>query len=74
MKKIRVGSVCVMLIGAAVLAAAICGQEKKDNPAPPKIMHFSDLKWTPNQGMRSRAGGRRPERRRNAVCSAPPVR
>src|SRR4029077_16724757 len=28
MKKIRVGSVCVTLIGAAVFAAAICGQEK----------------------------------------------
>jgi quercetin dioxygenase-like cupin family protein len=47
MKKIRVGSVCVTLIGAAVFAAAICGQEKKDSPAPPKIMHFGDLKWTP---------------------------
>ena len=47
MKKFRAGSVCVALIGAAVLAAAVHGQEKKDSPAPPKIMHFGDLKWTP---------------------------
>jgi anti-sigma factor ChrR (cupin superfamily) len=47
MKKIRAGSVCVALIGAAVLAAAVYSQEKKDTPAPPKIMHFGDLKWTP---------------------------
>src|SRR5467141_5199854 len=47
MKKFRAGSVCVALIGAAVLAAAVYGQEKKDSPAPPKIMHFGDLKWTP---------------------------
>ena len=47
MKKIRVGSVCVALVGAAALTAAVYGQEKKDNPAAPKIMHFGDLKWTP---------------------------
>ncbi len=47
MKKIGAGRVCVTLIGAAVLVAAIYGQEKKDNSAPPKIMHFGDLKWTP---------------------------
>src|SRR5882762_5962521 len=47
MKKFRAGSVCVALIGAAVLAAAVYSQEKKDTPAPPKIMHFGDLKWTP---------------------------
>ena len=35
------------LILPAVLVAAIYSQEKKDSPAPPKIMHFGDLKWTP---------------------------
>src|SRR5437016_14341081 len=47
MKKIRMGSVCVALIGVAGLTAAVYSQEKKDSPAPPKIMHFGDLKWTP---------------------------
>src|SRR5260370_3185473 len=47
MKKILTGSVCVALIGAATLAAAVYSQEKKDSPAPPNIMHFGDLKWTP---------------------------
>ena len=47
MKKIRVGTVSLALMGAAVFAAAIYGQEKKDSPAAPKIMHFGDLKWTP---------------------------
>src|SRR5205807_2765182 len=46
MKKILTGSLCVGLIGAA-LASMVYGQEKKDSPAPPKIMHFGDLKWTP---------------------------
>ena len=47
MKRFRVGSVRVALMGAATLAAAVYGQEKKDSPAAPKIMHFGDLKWTP---------------------------
>jgi len=47
MKRIRVGSVCLALIGAAVLAVVGYSQEKKDSPAPPKIVHFGDLKWTP---------------------------
>jgi anti-sigma factor ChrR (cupin superfamily) len=47
MKKIQMGSVCLASIGAAVLAVAGYSQEKKDSPAPPKIMHFGDLKWTP---------------------------
>jgi hypothetical protein len=47
MKRIRVGSVCVTLIGAAVLAAAIYGQEKKEGAEAHKIVHFGDLKWTP---------------------------
>jgi len=46
MKNILTGSLCVALIGAA-LASMVYGQEKKDSPAPPKIMHFGDLKWTP---------------------------
>jgi anti-sigma factor ChrR (cupin superfamily) len=47
MKKIRAGSVCFALIGAAVVAAAIYGQEKKEGAVAHKIMHFGDLKWTP---------------------------
>src|SRR6202165_3588626 len=47
MKKIRVESVCLALIGAAVLAVVGYSQEKKDSPMSPKIMHFGDLKWTP---------------------------
>jgi anti-sigma factor ChrR (cupin superfamily) len=47
MKKIGVGRVCIALISAAALVAAIHGQEKKDSPVAPKIMHFGDLKWTP---------------------------
>jgi anti-sigma factor ChrR (cupin superfamily) len=47
MKKIRVGRVCVALAGMAALTAVVYSQEKKDGPAPPKIMHFGDLKWTP---------------------------
>jgi len=47
MKKIAVGRACVALVGAALLVPAMHGQEKKDNPEPPKIMHFGDLKWTP---------------------------
>ncbi len=47
MQRFRVGSVCVALMGAATLAAAVYGQEKKDSRAAPKIMHFGDLKWTP---------------------------
>ncbi len=35
MKRFRVGSVCVALMGAATLAAAVYGQEKKDSPAAP---------------------------------------
>ena len=46
MERIRVASVCVALMGAAAFAAVVYGQEKKDSPAPPKIMHFGDLKWT----------------------------
>ncbi len=47
MKKIRVGSVCVALLGAAVLVASVHGQEKKESADTHKIVHFGDLKWTP---------------------------
>ncbi len=47
MKKIGTGRVCVVLIVVAALTAAVYSQEKKDSTAPPKIMHFGDLKWTP---------------------------
>lgn len=47
MKKIGAGRVCVVLIVVAALTAAVYSQEKKDSTAPPKIMHFGDLKWTP---------------------------
>jgi anti-sigma factor ChrR (cupin superfamily) len=47
MKRIRVRSVCLALIGVAVLAMGGYGQEKKDSPPQPKIMHYGDLKWTP---------------------------
>jgi anti-sigma factor ChrR (cupin superfamily) len=47
MKEILRGSVCVALIGAAMVAVAVYGQEKKDTPAPTKSVHFGDLKWTP---------------------------
>ena len=47
MKNIRMGSVSVALIGMAALAVAAYSQEKKESAAPPKIMHFGDLKWTP---------------------------
>ncbi len=47
MKRIRMGSVCVALIGAAVLGAAVYGQEKKASADAHKIVHFGDLKWTP---------------------------
>src|SRR5258708_24778352 len=47
MKRFRVGSVCVALMAAATLAAAVYGQEEKDSRAATKIMHFGDLKWTP---------------------------
>jgi hypothetical protein len=47
MKKNRRGSICAVMIGFVGLATGVYSQEKKDSPAPPKIMHFGDLKWTP---------------------------
>jgi anti-sigma factor ChrR (cupin superfamily) len=46
MKKIPVRRMCVALIGAALLAAAVYGQEKKEGAEAHKIVHFGDLKWT----------------------------
>jgi anti-sigma factor ChrR (cupin superfamily) len=45
--KNRVGRICAVMIGFAVVATGVYSQEKKDSPEPPKIMHFGDLKWTP---------------------------
>jgi anti-sigma factor ChrR (cupin superfamily) len=47
MKKNLVASVCAALLGLAVVATGVHSQEKKESAAPPKIMHFGDLKWTP---------------------------
>jgi anti-sigma factor ChrR (cupin superfamily) len=47
MTKNRVASICAVMIGFALVAAGVHSQEKKDSSAPPKIMHFGDLKWTP---------------------------
>jgi len=47
MKKIRVGSVCVTLLGSVLLAVAVHSQDKKESAATPKVMHYGDLKWTP---------------------------
>jgi anti-sigma factor ChrR (cupin superfamily) len=47
MKKNLVGSLCAVLLGLAVVATGVHSQEKKDNAAPPKIMRFGDMKWTP---------------------------
>jgi len=75
MKKIRIGSLCVALIGAAVLAAAIYGQGKKDSPAPPKIMHFGDEVDSAHQGMRSCGGVRgRPKHEGAPFVVRAPVR
>ena len=46
MKKIRIGSVCIVLIGIAVFAIAIRSQEKKESADAHKIVHYGDLKWT----------------------------
>jgi anti-sigma factor ChrR (cupin superfamily) len=47
MKTKRMGIICAVLIGLTVVATGVYSQEKKDSPAPPKILHFGDLKWTP---------------------------
>jgi len=38
---------CAALCALSMIAVRVHGQEKKESPAPPKIMHFGDLKWTP---------------------------
>ncbi len=47
MRKIRMRTVCVALIGMAAVATAVYGQEKKEGAEAHKIVHFGDLKWTP---------------------------
>ena len=47
MKKNRAVIACAAFIGFLVVGIGVRGQEKKESPAPPKIMHFGDLKWTP---------------------------
>jgi len=47
MRKIRLGTVCVALIGIAAVATAVYSQEKKEGAEAHKIVHFGDLKWTP---------------------------
>lgn len=47
MKKIRIVSACAALVGIAVFAMALPGQEKKESADAHKIVHFGDLKWTP---------------------------
>jgi anti-sigma factor ChrR (cupin superfamily) len=47
MKKNRVGILCAAEIVLAIAATGVYSQEKKDSAAPPKILHFGDLKWTP---------------------------
>jgi len=47
MRKIRMGTVCVALIGIAAMATAVYSQEKKEGAEAHKIVHFGDLKWTP---------------------------
>ena len=47
MKKNQLGSVCAALIGIAIAATGVHGQEKKESAEAHKIVHFGDLKWTP---------------------------
>jgi hypothetical protein len=47
MKKIRIGTACVVLIGIAALGTLVYSQEKKEGAEAHKIVHFGDLKWTP---------------------------
>jgi anti-sigma factor ChrR (cupin superfamily) len=47
MKKTLLVNSCAALLGLSLIVLGARSQEKKDVPAPPKIMHFGDLKWTP---------------------------
>jgi quercetin dioxygenase-like cupin family protein len=47
MKKNRLGIVCAALIGLTVVATGVYSQEKKESGDVHKIVHYSDLKWTP---------------------------
>jgi anti-sigma factor ChrR (cupin superfamily) len=46
-KKTLAWSVCSALLGLAVIATGVSGQDKKESADAHKIVHFSDLKWTP---------------------------
>jgi quercetin dioxygenase-like cupin family protein len=46
MKKMRIGSVCIALMGIVVFAIAVRSQEKKESADAHKIVHYGDLKWT----------------------------
>ena len=47
MKKSFLKSVCALMTALASLAVASYSQEKKENDSAHKIVHSSDLKWTP---------------------------
>ena len=47
MKKILLGSVCVALLGLAVVVTGARSQDKKESADAHKIVRFGDLKWTP---------------------------
>ena len=47
MTKTLAWRVCSALLGFAVIATGVSGQDKKESADPHKIVHFSDLKWTP---------------------------
>ena len=47
MKKIRMSTVCVALVGIVALGATVYSQEKKAGADAHKIIHYGDLKWTP---------------------------
>ena len=46
MKKNAIRSFCVVITAFALLTAGAYSQEKKENGAAHKIVHFGDLKWT----------------------------
>ena len=47
MKKTGLRSLALLAAALSMFAATMSGQEKKENAAPHKIVHFGDLKWTP---------------------------
>lgn len=47
MKMNRPGIFCLAAIGLAALGTGVYSQEKKEGAEMPKILHYSELKWTP---------------------------